>query len=211
MSLVERLTARFRPRTADRELDRVRAYESTQREICQTAGARFEPPDYRKLVALAPSVVHGHLPVRGSRHVGETVEWYILADDEPMPALDELSLQHVHHLATLREDLVMYLALPIGWSFTVLGDGLRTWAASSPSDQLRGEIREFLSPNGTRRTAELIKDILGESFADVEAAKDLSEAIDGYLRDGVEPAGLESQLHGIYDAVRGTPGDRRLT
>lgn len=209
MSLVRRLTSRFRPSIDDIERGRVRAYESTQREICETASARFDPPDYQKLVALAPSVLAGHLPVRGSRHVGETVEWFILADDEPTPPMEQLSMQHLHHVATLREDLVMYLALPIGWSFAVLADGQRTWAAFSPSDQLRAHIDEFRSPDRTPGTAEMIKGILDESFADIEAASDVSRAIDSYLTDGSDPPDLEANLLTIYDAVRDTPGDGR--
>jgi hypothetical protein len=211
MSFLRRLTARFGPSTDDAELDRIRAYESTQRDICQTAGARFDPPDYNKLVALAPSVLSGHLPVRGSRHVGDTVEWSIVADDEPMPPLEELSYEHLQHLAILREDLVMYLALPVGWSFAALADGLRTWAAFSPSDHLRADIQGFFSPDRTPRTAEMIKDVLDESFGGIDAANDLSAAITRYLADGREPAGLEEKLLGIYDVVRGTSGDGRIT
>jgi hypothetical protein len=210
MYLVQRLTARFRPPTDSVEVARIRAYESTQRKVCEIAGAVFEPPDYHKLVALAPSVLNGHLPVRGSRQAGDTVEWSIFADDEPMPPLDELFLQHLHHLATLREDLVMYLALPVGWSFAVLADGLGTWASFSPSDQIRAEIGEFLSADRTARTAETIKGILDEAFGDVQSARDLSEDIDRYRRDSVEPAGFEAKLRAIYSVVRGAPGDRRL-
>jgi hypothetical protein len=211
MSFVQSLIARFRPSADDLERRRIEAYEPAQREICATAGAEFHPPDYNKLVALAPSLLAGHVPVRGTRHVGETVEWFILADDEPMPPMEEVSLQHLHHLATLREDLVMYLALPIGWSFAVVADGPHTWAAFSPSDQLRGLIEEFLPPNRTPRTAEMITSILDESFADVEAARDLSHAIHEYITDGAEPTDLAGKLRAIYDAVRGAPGDGRLT
>jgi hypothetical protein len=211
MSFLRRLTARSGLPTDDAELDRIHAYESTQRDICQTAGARFDPPDTDKLVAVAPSVLSGHLPVRGSRHLGETVEWSILADDQPTPPIEELSYEHLQHLATLREDLVMYLALPIGWSFAVLADGLRTWAAFSPSDHLRADIEEFLSHDRTPGTAEMIKSVLDESFGGIGAASELSVAITSYLTEGRGPADLEAKLLAIYDVVRGTSGDGRLT
>ena len=210
MSLLRRLRRNPSPSAESSELRRIDQYESTQREICATAGARFDPPDYRKQVALAPSVVAGHLPVRGSRHEGETVEWYVVADDESRPAVEEMSLQHLHHLATLREDLLLYLALPIGWSFVVLGDGLGTWAAFSPSDKLASAVVEFLSPDGSTATAEEIKDILDASFADLEPARDLSTSIDRYLAGELRPDDLEARLVAISEVVRGTPGDGRV-
>jgi hypothetical protein len=194
----------------DVELERIRLYEPTQREICATARARFDPPDYHKLISLAPSLLDGRLPVRGERHVGETVEWYMWADDLPRAPIEELSMQHLHHLATLREDLVMYLALPIGWSFTVLADELRSWAAFSPSDHLRFDVDAFLSAGASPETAETIKDVLDESFADVPDAREVSELLGTFLAFGLEPSELAPKLRTIVDRVRGTPGDGRI-
>lgn len=104
----------------------------------------------------------------------------------------------------------MYLALPVGWSFAVLRDGARTWAAFPPSDQLRGFIDEFVGPRRTARTAEMIKGILDEAFAGIDEAERLSGSLATYMADGAEPPHLRDQLRTIVDAVSGSAADNRL-
>lgn len=45
---------------SDRELLGIARYQPVQIETCATAGATFVPPNFSKLVWLAPSVVAGH-------------------------------------------------------------------------------------------------------------------------------------------------------
>jgi hypothetical protein len=207
-SVVRSFRRVVRRATDDREAATIRSYEATQRRICATAGARFDPPDYEKLVALAPSVVDGHRPVRGTRHVGETIDWWVIAEDEARPAVEDMALEHLHHIATIRDDLVMYLALPLGWSFVLLGDEARTWAAFSPADRLEAHVEEFLA-GPTPDEAGAIRDILNECFADEDRASELAARLSDYITGRIDVGEIDPDLRRLPGGLRGSAGDGR--
>jgi hypothetical protein len=153
----------------DRELARIARYEPIQREACQTAGASFVAPSYTKLVWLGPLIVEGHTRVSGTRYA-ETENWSgwsLTADDRPRPATTEIQFEHLHHLVSIREDLMPYLGLPAGWTFSIFDDG--SWRAWSPKDRLVAWLEAFTAEvEATPDQAVAIAELTSEQFEGTE-------------------------------------------
>jgi hypothetical protein len=186
------------PHDADegRERARVADYEPVQRETCEIAGAPFVAPDYAKLVWLAPVVVAGHRRVFGARHHdSETWSgWSFIADDQDKPAAGELRYEHLLHLVTIREDLMPYLGLPVGWTFAIFDDG--SWYAWSPKDQLVTWIGNFLDrTEATPENATGIAETIREEFDRTELAAMLIDPLEDWAsRHDANPNELDHTL-----------------
>ncbi|MEO5964695.1 MAG: hypothetical protein ABIR11_04460 [Candidatus Limnocylindrales bacterium] len=103
----------------DTDAVRIARYEPIQRQTCEAVNAPFVASDYSKLVWLGPSIAAGHRLVEGVRYAETTSwsGWSLTASDEPMPLPTELRFEHLRHLFSIREDLMPYIGLPVGWAF----------------------------------------------------------------------------------------------
>jgi hypothetical protein len=185
---------------ADAEMDRIARYESIQREVCSIAGAPFVAPDYDLHAMLAPIVVAGHELVYGQRSQAD--DWYggwsFIADNQPKPTIEEMQFEHLRHLVTIREDLVPYLGLPVGWTFAILIDG--SWYAWSPKDQLRTWIDSFLArTDATPSNATAIAEHVDEHYHGTALADRTIEPLRDWARRSATAAELDELLRWSTD------------
>jgi|GEM_PF-3278019 len=98
--------------------------EGAQRRVCAHWGAPFERPNADSLVSISALVLQGHMPVAGVRYrmTGKMSGWIIYASDIH-EEVDDLTYEHVVHLATMRPDLLRYMGLPVGWRFDFESEG----------------------------------------------------------------------------------------
>jgi hypothetical protein len=166
------------------ETAQIARYEPIQRGACATARAPFVPPDYSKLVWLGPSVAEGNRLIRGVRHA-ETNSWSgwsLTAADRPKPVPTAIRFEHLSHLVAIREDLMPYLGLPVGWSLETFADG--SWHAWSPKDALLARITNFLAgTNATGHDAKSIVEVIAEHFGETDLRARLEDPLVAY-RDG---------------------------
>ena len=166
------------------EVARIARYEPIQRQVCATARAPFVAPDYSKLVWLGPSVPEGNRFVYGGRYAATSgwSGWSLMAAEQPKPPPTAIRSEHLRHLVSIREDLMPYLGLPVGWRFELFADG--SWHAWSPKDQLLTWIPNFLA--GTDATPDDAAGIV-EAIAEHFGGTDLRARMEGPLvayRDG---------------------------
>jgi hypothetical protein len=150
------------------------------------ANATYVAPDYSKLVWLGPLIADGHELVFGERYA-ETdgwSGWSLSADDRPKPTTTEIQFEHLSHLVSAREDLIPYLGLPVGWTFSILAD--RSWHAWSPKDRLLTWIDNFTTgQDATRDDATAIAELIGEHFHETELESHVVEPLlDWVSREG---------------------------
>ena len=191
----------------DAELARIARYELEQRDVCETTGAAYAAPAYSKLVWLGPLIAEGHKLVYGARHA-ETDEWSgwsLIADDLPKPEPTEIQFEHLRHLVTVREDLLPYLGLPVGWTFAILADG--SWHAWSPKDRLLTWIDNFVSRReATVDASTAIAELIDEQFRGTELERRVVEPLQSWAsRDSGAPADLEALLGWASDWLRANP------
>jgi hypothetical protein len=119
-----------------------REAEGAQRWVCERYGAPFEPLPADRLVAISPLVLRGHMPVAGVRYrmTDRMSGWIIYASDLHEEVAD-LTYEHVVHLASMRPDLLRFMALPIGWRFDLepAGENVRRDARQDEADVSNGD------------------------------------------------------------------------
>jgi hypothetical protein len=163
---------------------RIRRYEPMQREVCATANAPFAAPDYAKAVWLGPSVADGNRLIYGDRYAETSgwSGWYLMAADQPKPAPTAIRFEHLRHLVSIREDLMPYLGLPVGWTFEVFANG--SWGAWSPKDKLVTWIPNFLAgTDASRDDAEHMIEVVTAHFDGTDLRTRLERPLVAY-RDG---------------------------
>jgi hypothetical protein len=167
-----------RQTSSETELERLARYEPIQRQTCEIANAAYAAPDYSKLVWLGPLIADGHKLVFGERYA-ETdgwSGWSLSADDRPKPMTAEVQFEHLRHLVSVREDLVPFLGLPVGWTFSIFADG--SWHAWSPKDRLLTWIDNFTTGrDATRDAATAIVEQIGEHFHGTELGTQVGEPL----------------------------------
>jgi len=180
---------------AGSEADRIARYERIQRDVCATVEAPFEAPDYSKLVWLGPTVPEGNRRIAGSRHAATEAwsGWSLIAADRPRPAPSEIRFEHLFHVVTIREDLLPYLGLPVGWTFEIFADG--SWHAWSPRDRLLTWIPNFLADAAATPTAAIaIADLIAEQFDGTDLHARVEDPLRTWARDGGDPARVRDAL-----------------
>lgn len=173
---------------------------------CADAGAPFVAPDYSKQVWLGPLIAEGHKRVYGVRHA-ETESWSgwsFIADDQPKPAPAEIRFEHLRHLVSIREDLVPYLGLPVGWTFAMFDDG--SWHSWSPKERLLKWLDDFVAGTETTdESATAIAELIAEQFDGTELRNRVVEPLLVWAaRGGDPPDDLTSLLTWASDWLRAT-------
>lgn len=193
--------------TAEAEAGEVARYEQAQRKACELANASFAAPDYAKLVWLGPLIAEGHKLVYGVRY-DETETWSgwsLTADDRPKPAPSEIRFEHLRHLASIREDLLAYLGLPVGWTFATFPDG--SWHAWSAKDRLLTWLGNFIAGReASRGDANAIAELIGERFDGTELHRRVVGPLqDWAAREHASPDEVADLLRWAFDWLRGSP------
>jgi hypothetical protein len=180
-----RLPLSLRKQAVESEADRIARYEPIQRQTCEMARAPFVAPDVTKLVWLGPTVPEGNRRIEGGRYA-ETdgwSGWSLIAADLPRPSPEEIQFEHLRHLVTLREDLMPYLGLPVGWTFEIFANG--SWRAWSPKDRLLTWIPTFLDgSDATPAAAIAIAELISEQFAETDLASQVADPMLAWARAG---------------------------
>ncbi len=191
----------------DAEADLTARYEPIQRHACETANAPFVAPDYSKLVWLGPSIAEGNRLVDGGRYAETSgwSGWSLIAADQPKPAPTEIRFEHLSHIVSIREDLMPYLGLPVGWTFEVFSDG--SWHAWSPKDRLLTLIASFLA--GTDTTpgdATAIAELIAEQFGGTDLRARTEGPLLAYANgSGISDEALREALASGLDWLRASP------
>jgi hypothetical protein len=171
------------------------------------ANAPFAAPDYSKLVWLGPLIAEGHRSVYGVRYVETETSsgWSLTADDRPKPAPTEIRFEHLGHLVSLRKDLLPYLGLPVGWTFSTFADG--SWHAWSAKDRLLTWLDNFIAPGGaTPGDASAIAELVTEQFQGTELhARVVGPLSDWAARDDASPDEVVELLRWALDWLREAP------
>jgi len=171
------------------------------------ANAPYVAPDYSKFVWLGPLIAEGHRLVFGERYA-ETDRWSgwsLTADDRPKPATTEIQVEHLRHLVSIREDLIPYLGLPVGWTFSIFADG--SWHEWSPKDRLITWIDHFVSgreagPDDATAIAELI----GEQFQATELETRVVQPLLDWVSQGARSSSeVRDLLVWALDRLRSDP------
>jgi hypothetical protein len=190
----------------DTESKRLAHYEPIQREACETAGAPFVAPDYEKHVWLGPLIPDGHKLVHGTRYA-ETdgwSGWSLVADDRPRPAPNQIRFEHLRHMVSIREDLMPYLGLPVGWTFAVFADG--SWHAWSPKERLLTWLDNFISGReATPDDATAIAELIDEQFDGTELHAVVGPLLAWATREGASPNEVTDILASGFDWLRASP------
>ena len=101
--------------------------EESQDALCQQYGLGFVPCAPDSKLGLAYQTL-GQTPINGLRHAptGGTNGWYIWAGEYSTSA-DFFSPLHSSHLHQRLPEVVMYLELPPGSRFLLVGDYVDIW------------------------------------------------------------------------------------
>lgn len=171
------------------------------------ANAPFLAPDYSKVVWLGPLIAEGHKLVFGERYA-ETdgwSGWSLTADDRPKPTTTEIRFEHLRHLVSVREDLVPYLGLPVGWTFSIFADG--SWHAWSPRDRLMTWLDNFIAGReATPDDASAIAELIVEHFDATELNARVVEPLLAWAsNDGRSPSEMRELLAWALDRLRSNP------
>lgn len=92
--------------------------EESQRRLCRSHGAPFEPPSPGSKVGIAMQTL-GRVPVQGVRipATPAVCGWYIYAGDEWSDDVNFYQPMCVEHLAEYCPLALPFLGLPPGWRF----------------------------------------------------------------------------------------------